>query len=294
MLEKIGYRDGRCTQPCVLLLGYFDGLHIGHRDLFRAAVEYAGARGLKTGVMTFLDSKSGAQIYDFGERCLLFEELGADFVYAARFTESFRDTEPEDFLTQVTEDLSVRAFFCGEDFRFGRNAAGDTQTLSRFAGEKKIGMFVRSPVLFEGEKAGATLAKTFLSSGEMEKLAALLGERYFICGKVGSEGRHVGRKLGFPTANIHVAPEKYPLRPGVYAVSSEIGGRTYRGIANYGARPTFGDERVVLETFFDGYEGDLYGQTLRIRFDFFIRPVRKFGSPEELAGQLREDTEKIR
>lgn len=294
MLQTIDYEDGRFTEPCVLLLGYFDGVHIGHRSLFRAAKSYAAANGMKTGVMTFRDPKAGAQVYDFGERCLLFGELGADFVYAAGFSESFRKTEPEQFLTHVAESLSPRAFFCGEDFRFGRDASGDTETLSRFAERREIGVFIQPPVLFGGEKAGATLAKALLTAGEVERLAALLGERYFIRGTVGSEGRHVGRKLGFPTANIHVAPEKYPLRAGVYAVSADISGKTYRGIANYGTRPTFGDERVVLEIYFDGYEGDLYGQELRILFDFFIRPIRRFGSAEELAQQLREDTEKIR
>ncbi len=144
------------------------------------------------------------------------------------------------------------------------------------------------------EKAAASLAKQYLAGGEAEKLAELLGDKYFIRGEVATEGRHVGRTIGFPTANIHLSSEKYPLKMGVYAVTAEIGGKIYRGIANYGSRPTFGDGRTVLEVYADGYAGDLYGQTITVYFDEFIREIRKFGSAEELSGQLKKDLEKIR
>ena len=199
-------------------------------------------------------------------------------MYAAQFDAAFRATEGAAFLEHVCAALPVRAFVCGEDYTYGRGAACGVAELSAFAAEHGTALYPQPAVAFGSEKAAATLAKQYLCEGDMPRLAELLGGRYFITG----------------TANIHVDPEKYPLREGVYAVSAEIGGRTYRGIANYGARPTFGDARIVLESFFDGFTGDLYGRELTVYFDFYIRPVRKFENASELAAQLRRDLETIR
>lgn len=293
-MRIIDYQNGSIREPCVLLLGYFDGVHIGHRALIAAAKKIAAREGLLVGLTTFYDGKNGGQIFTFAERCMLFASLGADFVYAAQFDAAFRATEGASFLEHVCAALPVRAFVCGEDYTYGRGAACGVAELSAFAAAHGIALYPQPPVAFGTEKAAATLAKRYLREGDMPRLTALLGSRYFICGTVATEGRHVGRKMGFPTANIHVDPEKYPLREGVYAVSAEIGGKPFRGIANYGARPTFGDARVVLETYFDGFSGDLYGRELTVFFDVYIRPVRKFENASELAAQLRRDLETIR
>lgn len=293
-MRIIDYKDGSSGEPCVLLLGYFDGVHIGHRALIAAAKEIAAREGLLVGLTTFYDGKNGGQIFTFSERCTLLASLGVDFVYAAQFDAAFRATEGTAFLEHVCAALPVRAFVCGEDYTYGRGAACGVAELSAFAAEHGIALYPQPAVAFGSEKAAATLAKQYLREGDMPRLAELLSGRYFITGTVATEGRHVGRKMGFPTANIHVDPEKYPLCEGVYAVSAKIGGKTYRGIANYGARPTFGDARIVLESFFDGFTGDLYGRELTVYFDFYIRPVRKFENAEELAAQLRRDLETIR
>ncbi len=293
-MQIIDYRTGKLKEPCVLLLGYFDGVHVGHRVLIAKAKELASEQGWAVGIMTFYDSKRGGQIFLFEERVRIFEELGLDFVYAAPFNEEFRSTSWQDFLKHTLQNVGVRAFVCGEDFTFGKDAAGNVQKLREYSNLNNINIFVEDLIGFNGEKAAATMAKRYLDEGEMEKLCALLGERYFICGKVSTEGRHVGRRLGFPTANLHINGEKYPLKRGVYAVRSVLDGKEYRGIANYGARPTFGDERVVLEIYFDGYRGDLYGKELKVEFDFFLRDIRKFDNAEELSAQLNRDLEKIR
>lgn len=294
MIRVINYDSDKISEPCVLLLGYFDGMHVGHRALLARAKAIAKEQGLLVGVMTFYDSKSGGQIYTFEERLYLFERLGADFVYAAHFDEAFRGTAGKDFLDHIVASLPVRAFVCGEDFTFGKGAECGSEVLKSFCGERNIHAEVLPLVKMHGEKAAATLAKQYLSEGNVERLAELLGDRYFIRGEVSTEGRHVGRKIGFPTANIHLRPEKFPLKSGVYAVTAELGGAEYRGIANYGARPTFGDGRIVLEVYLDGYAGDLYGREITVYFDSFIREIRKFGSAQELTEQLKKDLEKIR
>lgn len=295
MLKIIDYASAeRMEEPCVLMLGYFDGMHVGHRALLRAAMDCAAKDNLKVGVMTFYGGKKGGQIYVFEERVRLFESLGADFALAARFDEAFKQTEKEEFLRAVFAKCNVRALVCGEDFTFGRDASGTVEDVKKAAFEHGASLSVQPLVGIFEHKAAASLAKEYLAAGDIEKLNELLGSRYFIAGKVSTEGRHVGSKLGFPTANLHLPPGKFPLRQGVYAVSVTLGGKDFRGIANYGARPTFGDERVVLEVYIDGYRGDLYGKEIAVYFDARLRDIQKFESAEALKAQLKSDLEKIR
>lgn len=293
-MRIVDYNGGTFERECVLLLGYFDGVHVGHRALILRARSLAESAGLNVGIMTFYDSKKGGQIYDFSERCRLFSSLGVDFVYAAHFDEAFRATGGEEFLAHVCSALRVSAFVCGSDFTFGKDALCGVSALRAFGSSNNIKVIVEKLIEFGGEKAAATRVKQYMDEGDCAALAALLGGRYFICGRVSTEGRHVGRKIGFPTANLHPNPDKYPLKRGVYAVTAEIGGAFYRGIANYGGRPTFSDERVVLEVYADGYSGDLYGKEITVYFDFYIRDIKKFAGEAELSAQLQRDLEKIR
>lgn len=292
-MRIIRYGAGDHT-PCVLLLGYFDGVHVGHRALIAFARDKAREFGCAVGIMTFRGGKNGAQVYTLQERCSVFAELGVGFVYLADFDAAFRATEGRAFLEQACVDLAVRGFVCGEDYTFGRGAACTAQDLCAFAKERGIAAFVRPLLCCGGEKAASSRAKALLDAGDAAALAELLGERYRIAGRVGTEGRQVGRRMGFPTANIHLPPEKYPLRTGVYAVTVRTEHGTYRGIANYGARPTFGDDRVVLEVYADGYRGDLYGQEVTVFFDARLRDVIKFENAAALAAQLKKDLESIR
>lgn len=281
-------------EPCVFLLGYFDAVHIGHRHLIKRAAAIAKKYNVKVAALTFSDAKNGAQVYVFSERAKILQQLEVDYLYVADFDDAFRNTDGEAFLETVARNCSVRAFVCGEDFRFGKDAKSDTVCMTEYCKEHGIRVEIMPLVLLNGQKVSATQAKKYLDEGNIIALNAMLGDRYFISGKVETEGRHVGSSLGFPTANIHPEKGKYPLARGVYAVSANIGGTDYRGIANFGPRPTFGDDRIVCETYLDGFSGNLYGKEITVRFDFRIRNIKKFSSADELKLQLTKDLEKIR
>ncbi len=293
-MKIIPFGEKKYENSCVLLLGYFDAMHIGHRKLIADAKQIAIREGIETGLMTFTGAKKGGQVFVFEERLRLYRETGIDFVYPAEFNSEFRNMSGEEFLRQVTDQMNVKEFVCGEDYRYGKNAESGIKELSEFCKEKSIALYAERLVEYGGEKAAASEAKRLLDEGNVEALEKLLGGKYFISGNVSTEGRRVGTRIGFPTANIHPQVGKYPLRQGVYAVWAEIDGKKYKGIANYGARPTFEDMRIVLEIYFVGYEGNLYGKELTVYFDYFLRENRKFSCAEELQAQLKKDLEKLK
>jgi riboflavin kinase/FMN adenylyltransferase len=144
-----------------------------------------------------------------------------------------------------------------------------------------------------GEKISSGKIKRLLGDGEIQKANVLLGEEFFLQGKVVKD-RQVGRKIGFPTANIPYPQDKYPLKIGVYETRTVVDGKEYKGITNYGARPTFDNDKVVTETYLDGFSGDLYGKELKVHFVRRLRDVQKFESVDALKKQLKYDVRCIR
>ena len=270
---------------CVLVLGGFDGLHCGHQKLLARAKTYA----LPVGIMTILGGKDGSSLFTETERELVFQEAGADFTFVSRF-EKIKDMSPEAFANLLTGKFPVKAFICGDDFRFGYQASGTPETLKRAT---RVRVDVEELLTFNGEKVSTSQIKTCLKNGETEKANALLQGKFFLLGEVVKD-RQVGRTLGFPTANITYPKEKFSLKNGVYETRVTIEGKTYRGITNYGARPTFDDENVLTETYLDGFSGDLYGKTLRVEFVRYLREITRFSGVEALKEQLKTDVRRVR
>ena len=145
----------------------------------------------------------------------------------------------------------------------------------------------------DGEKISSTAIKNYLANGETEKANALLGEEFFLLGQVYKD-RQVGRTINFPTANIRYPEDKFPIKKGVYETRVCVDGKEYKGITNYGARPTFDNTDTLTETYLDGFDGDLYNKTLQVRFVRYLRGIRKFESAESLKAQLTEDIRRVR
>ena len=268
-----------------MLLGGFDGLHIGHRQL----LERAKKSGLPVGLMTIVGVKTENSLFTFEEREKIFQEAGADFVFELPFSE-IKDLSLEAFLRLLVKEFSPKLFVCGEDFRFGAGAIGTPETIERTT---QVRVETLPLVEMDGEKVSSSHIKTLLGLGRIEAANKRLAHGFFLLGEV-YEDRKIGRTMGFPTANIRYPKGKYPLKKGVYETRVTVDGKTYKGITNYGARPTFDDSTVVTETHLDGFCGELYGKKLKIEFLRYIRDIQKFENVEKLKEQLQKDVRQVR
>lgn len=277
--ENIGSRG------CALLLGGFDGLHKGHETLLSAAKK----TGLPIAAIT-IEGGKGAPLYVGKERDEIFFRHGVDFVYPLEFS-AIRNISAEAFAAAVKEKISPACCFCGEDFRFGAGGKADGADFGRYTG---VPVHVL-PLLKDektGEKIGAEKIKALLGEGKAEEANALLCDDFFLSGAVVKD-RGIGREIGFPTANIFYPQGKFRLKNAVYETRAAIDGKEYKGITNFGSRPTFGNDTVVTETYFLGYSGNLYGKTLSIRFVRFLRDIKKFADAKALQSQLEYDKRRV-
>lgn len=270
--------------PCVLALGGFDGLHVGHREVLARAKGFS----LPVGVMTIAGGK-GQSLFTLEERRDIFCRAGADFVFELDF-EEIKGLSYQCFAEGLCRRFDVRAFVCGEDFRFGAGAQGTPEKLKR---STHVRVEVQKLCERMGRKVSSTAVKALLEDGRAEAVSELLGEPFFVRGEV-CKDRQVGRTIGFPTANVAYPLDKFPLKKGVYESAVEIDGVAYKGITNFGARPTFGDESVWTETYLDGFSGDLYGRTIDVRFVRFLREIERFDGATELKKQLCADIRRVR
>lgn len=277
---------------CVLALGFFDGVHIAHRQLISRAAEEAKKRGLALGVFTFASDgkiKSGtSRLYNDGEKAEFFKSLGADFTVYADFG-AIAGCSPENFVDQILiKDLNCRVCVAGFNFRFGKGAAGDSDMLcdlmSRGGGEA----IICDEITADGRALSATLIRELITLGKIEEANRLLGAPYYIIGRV-SHGRSDGRKLGFPTANLVLGEGRTIPRFGVYRSAVVIAGKIYDAVSNVGNCPTFGGQETRLEAHIIDFDGDLYDKEIRVYLLGFIREERRFNSLDELIMQINID-----
>lgn len=269
-------------QDTAVALGAFDGLHIGHRAVIRPAVE----SGLRSVVFTFKDNPAallGGRVRYLSaveERLRILESWGVDTVIMPDFSE-VAGLSAEAFAALLFADISAKMLFCGEDFTFGRGAAGNTETLQRACKARGAELRVIPAVTLRGEKVSATRIRNALERGDAEEAAALLGRPFGFELEV-VHGNRLGRTIGIPTINQPL-PEDFILpRFGVYASTVQIGEKALFGVTNIGVKPTVGSDRVLAETWIPDFSGDLYGRILRLELLGFIRDERKFASLEEL------------
>lgn len=288
--------DIRETSPCALALGAFDGLHRGHQAVIRAALE-AGARSggeLEPGVFTFDASPGGGPaLLTRKDKKKLLEAAGVRRLYTVEFP-AVRDLSPEEFVRgTLFSRCGARSLFCGEDFRFGKGAAGDVPLLRGLCGEAGVTLTVVPPVTEGGEKISSTRIRAAVKEGDIPLANRLLGRPLGFSMEV-IHGNHIGTSLGTPTINQAV-PEGFILPPfGVYASWARVDGAYFYGVTNIGVKPTVGSDRVLSETWMPEFSGDLYGRRVRLFLLRFLRPERKFPSLEELREAIRKNAAQAR
>ena len=287
----------------VIALGYFDGAHAGHRAVIYAAKDLAVKLNAALTVFTFRGNlrlavgKGGfltdKRLLTDAEREEIYAGLGADKTYFAPTTPSYLKKGARAFLNDLNRKFNVAAYVCGEDYTFGKNAAAGVADLVKYADAKGQTVLAVKTLYSCGEKVSSSAIKKMLFAGEIEKANALLGFPYFITSEV-TRGRGVGKKLGFPTANLIYPADKCEVKEGVYAGKIIIDGTKYKAVINYGAKPTFGDGEKSVEAHAIDFSGDLYGKTVRVCFEKRLRDIKKFASAQKLAEQLKNDVAEAR
>lgn len=295
MLEIVNYNKDEYNFPALVVLGCFDAVHVGHAELLKKAKLQAKINGLDLGVMMFGNGKGGRQVYTFEERLAFLSGYNAKFVLKIDYNDEFKKTTPAEFLNILEEKINIKGYMSGKDFRFGAGAKGKSSTLKKYAEDEDNAVWYMpvKDVMIDGEKVSTTLIKQYLEEGKIQKANELLGREYFVSGEV-CEGHGRGASvLGFPTANIVYPANKVLVAPGVYGVEAEIDGTVYKGVANCGPRPTFGEDAIVLEAYFEGLNENLYGKTLTVKFLNYIRGIKKFENADELKAQIASDATKV-
>ena len=277
---------------CALALGFFDGVHIAHRDLLATARDAAKDRGLAFGIFTFASNggikSSAKRLFDDQEKAEIFDSLGADFVVYADFSK-VAGLSPEDFVKKtLISDLNCHICVAGFNFRFGRGASGNSDDLSRLMAESGGEAIIKEEITAEGITLSATLIRELISDGKIEEANRYLGAPYYIKGRV-THGRADGRKLGFPTANIPIDGGKIIPKSGVYRSATVIDGRIYGCVSNVGVCPTLEGSERRLEAHIMDYSGDLYDKEIRVYLLGFLREERRFDSLESLKMQINID-----
>lgn len=283
--------------PHVVTLGNFDGVHRGHRELLERAAARAREQHLPAAVVTFdphptvvvAPERKPPLLMTLAQRLAEFESAGMDLAWVIPFSRPFSELNPSAFLHELKRVLSPVELHVGKAFGFGRNRAGDFHTLEAWGQQAHCVVFAHALKAPDGGRLSSTRIRHALDIGDVSQAAELLGHAYALTGIV-VEGDRRGRHLGFPTANLRWEQEQVPA-PGVYAteVHSRYWDSPRLGLTNIGTKPTFSGQTLTVETFLPGFEGDLYGVSLELRFLHRLRVERRFEDIEALRTQIALD-----
>lgn len=285
------------TRGCVVTIGNFDGLHLGHQEVLAQVADKAAELNLPSVLMTFEPYPSEffqhgdipPRLTRFREKMEVLRRFSIEQVISLRFDERLCALEADEFIQQIlVEKLAARYVVIGDDFRFGKGRTGDFATLK--AAGKQHGFDVASMHTFEilGDRVSSTRIRSALQSGELGFAEQLLGRPYRMSGRV-AHGDKRGRTIGFPTANIHLHRKASPVS-GVYVVEMYgIEGEPVPGVANVGIRPTVNGTRAQLEVHLFGFDDDIYGRHVQVEFRHKLRDEQRFESFDALKAQIEKD-----
>ena len=282
----------------IILIGNFDGVHLGHQKLFKLAQSYKKKYNLKIGVinfdpmpkMFFNKSLKNFRLSSINQKLNFLNNLDVDFIITKKFDKIFSKTKSINFIKNtISQKLNARFIFVSNNFRFGNKREGDVNFLIQNENKFNYKVIKPKPFLMNKKIVSSSLIRSFLEKGFLEQANKLLSRKWSIEGIV-QKGRQVGKKIGFPTCNIDI--KDYVLaKPGVYAVNviRKNNPKSLKGIANLGYRPTFNQKKILLEVHLFNFSGNLYYKHISVDFLKFIRKEKKFKNINELRSQIKID-----
>jgi len=291
-------------EDTVAAIGFFDGIHRGHRAVIQQALDIAQVENKKSAVISFHPHPSVIlrrteekvrYITTLEEKQKILKEMGVDYLYIITFNEELSKLSPQTFLDHFIVGLHITHLVAGFDYTFGHKGAGNMDNIDEMA-QGRFETTVIEKLENGADKISSTRIRELLRSGAVHKIPNLLGRVYESTGTVVRGDNRGGSQLGFPTANIKVDEDKFLPKQGVYAVKVHFNDQVYEGMANLGVVPTFTDDRseLKLEVNIFDFNETIYGETLTVEWHQFIREEKKFSGVEEIIAQLKQDEEKIR
>lgn len=280
-----------------LALGFFDGVHLGHKKVIKSAVDFAKRNGIKSAVVTFKEHPccffrgiGPKYILTREERLKHIEALGVDYVYLLDFNSKLCMLSAEDYLREVlVGNFSPKSISTGFNHYFGAKKSGNVTLLAEKQVEYGYKYFEIPPQEVFGKTISSTVIRELLSKGQIKNANEMLGYNFSITGEV-VKGQQLGRTIGFRTANLIYPNELIDLPFGVYLTVVTLGGKKYQGVTNFGIRPTVSDShKCTLETHILDFEKDIYGKYITVEFIKMIRAEKKFKSLNELKNQIIVD-----
>lgn len=287
------------NMPVHWAMGFFDGVHRGHRRV----IESADTPGALRGVLTFaqhplavLAPQRQPKLItpDSGQKRALLAELGVQVLLELPFTPELAATGPREFLDALRGACRMAGISVGRNWHFGKGGVGNAAFVEAYAAEHGLRACVQDMAELQGERICSSRIRELLQEGNLPLAQEMLGHAFSIQGTV-EPGQKLARKLGFPTANMQIHPAAVLPPFGVYEVAASVEGTVVRGIANLGLRPTIDEAQKVLrlETHLLGWQGDLYGRPLQVELLRFLRPERKFASVAGLQAQIAADIQML-
>tara|TARA_R110002126_G_scaffold16527_27_gene66087 strand:+ start:14423 stop:15373 length:951 start_codon:yes stop_codon:yes gene_type:complete len=281
---------------CVLTIGNFDGVHLGHQAVLHKVQAIAAELTLPSCVMVFepqplelfAGSAAPARLSRFREKYTQLATLGIDRLLCVGFNPRFAAMQPAVFIEQLLlKQLGTQQLIVGDDFRFGHSRAGDFATLVRAAEQHHFGLTSTSSLKLGEQRVSSTLIRQALQQDDLTAAASMLGRPFTLTGRV-RHGRKLGRDLGFPTANVWLYRRKLPVG-GVYAITAETKYGQFQGVANIGNRPTVQGQREQLEAHLFDFKADLYGSQIAVTLHHKLRSEQRFAGLAELQQQITAD-----
>jgi len=290
-------------RPVCAAIGVFDGVHLGHQHVLRQTISDAARHQAVSAVVTF-DRHPNAivapanvppLIYPLAKKLAVIASFGIEATYVIRFDKAFSQISGEEFVRGLARDFQRIASLCvGDGFMFGARRSGNVALLQKLGGELGFTLHALRDVQLDGQSVSSTRIRDAVRTGDFALAGRMLGRPHALCGTI-IHGEHLGRKLGFPTANLDVTGLLVPPT-GVYAAEAQIGQARWRAAVNIGHRPTVrsADPQLHVEAHLLDFDGDIYGQALELMFLKKLRDEKKFPSPELLKAQIAEDIKQAR